>query len=126
MVCILLGSGSSTFVVLKGRRGFVLVLVLFLSFGFAHFSEVQPPSFVGFVVVVCSSSVEQCRCRVVSSLFAVQPIFDEKTSVFSVRKSFMSSLFGIYVDAGTIDINANLSTLGIDEDEPLSETEKTM
>ena len=50
---------------------------------------------------------------------------DEKTSVFSVRKSFMSALFGIHVDAGTIDINANLSILGIDEDEPLSETEKS-
>ncbi len=50
---------------------------------------------------------------------------DEKTSVFSVRKSFMSALFGIHVDAGTIDIKANLSSLGIDEDDPLSETEKS-
>ena len=37
----------------------------------------------------------------------------------------MSALFGIHVDAGTIDIKANLSSLGIDEDDPLSETEKS-
>ncbi|MCP4201114.1 MAG: serine hydrolase [bacterium] len=42
----------------------------------------------------------------------------------SVRKSFMSALYGPYVADGTIDVEATLEELGIDDDPPLNESEK--
>ena len=42
----------------------------------------------------------------------------------SVRKSFMSALYGIHVDKGTIDLEATLDELGIDDDTPLTRVEK--
>ncbi len=46
--------------------------------------------------------------------------------VQSVRKSFMSALFGIYRDEGLIDLSATMAQLGIDDSVPpsLSEIEK--
>ena len=40
---------------------------------------------------------------------------DQKISSFSVRKSLISALYGIYVDEGSIDPNATLADLGIDD-----------
>ncbi len=43
----------------------------------------------------------------------------------SVRKSFLSALYGIYWDRGEIDLNKTLADLGIDDNpDPLLETEK--
>ena len=43
----------------------------------------------------------------------------------SVRKSFLSGLYGIYWDRGEIELNKTLADLGIDDDpDPLLETEK--
>lgn len=42
----------------------------------------------------------------------------------SIRKSFLSALYGIYIDRGIIDPLKNLSDLGIDDKNKLSETEK--
>jgi len=43
----------------------------------------------------------------------------------SVRKSFLSALYGIYWDKGKIELNKTLADLGIDDDPgPLLETEK--
>lgn len=42
----------------------------------------------------------------------------------SVRKSFLSALYGIHVANGTIDLNATLAELGIDDDPPLTDAEK--
>ncbi len=43
----------------------------------------------------------------------------------SVRKSFMSALYGIYWDRGEIELNKTLADLGIDDEpDPLLETEK--
>jgi len=43
----------------------------------------------------------------------------------SVRKSFLSALYGIYWDQGKIELNQTLTDLGIDDDpDPLLETEK--
>jgi CubicO group peptidase (beta-lactamase class C family) len=43
----------------------------------------------------------------------------------SVRKSFMSGLYGIYWDRGEIELNKTLADLGIDDEpDPLLETEK--
>ncbi len=50
---------------------------------------------------------------------------DEKLDVFSVRKSFLSSLFGVFSETGQIDLNASLEALGIDEDDKLSATERS-
>jgi CubicO group peptidase (beta-lactamase class C family) len=49
-----------------------------------------------------------------------------KYIVHSIRKSFLSALFGNYVRNGTIDLDATLEDLGIDDKEPsLTELEKT-
>ena len=42
----------------------------------------------------------------------------------SVRKSFLSGMYGIYVKEGKIDINKTLAELGIDDEPPLTELEK--
>jgi CubicO group peptidase (beta-lactamase class C family) len=43
----------------------------------------------------------------------------------SMRKSFMSAVYGKYVENGTVNLDATLKDLGIDDDPPLSEQEKT-
>jgi CubicO group peptidase (beta-lactamase class C family) len=46
--------------------------------------------------------------------------------VHSCRKSFMSALYGIHIDEGTIDISKTMADLGIDDNPPsLSDIEKT-
>ena len=42
----------------------------------------------------------------------------------SVRKSFLSGMYGIYVDKKKIDINKTLAELGIDDEPPLTQQEK--
>jgi CubicO group peptidase (beta-lactamase class C family) len=42
----------------------------------------------------------------------------------SVRKSFLSALYGIRVDDGTVDLNKTLAELNIDDKDKLTETEK--
>jgi tetratricopeptide (TPR) repeat protein len=42
----------------------------------------------------------------------------------SVRKSLLSGLIGIHVDAGHIDLEETLAQLGIDDDPPLTDAEK--
>jgi CubicO group peptidase (beta-lactamase class C family) len=42
----------------------------------------------------------------------------------SVRKSFMSAVYGIYVDRGMINLEKTLAELGIDDEPPLTEAEK--
>jgi CubicO group peptidase (beta-lactamase class C family) len=42
----------------------------------------------------------------------------------SVRKSFLSALYGIHVAEGTIDVEKTLAELGINDKDALSETEK--
>jgi len=49
---------------------------------------------------------------------------EQKCFTHSARKSFMSTLYGIYVENGAIDLNKSMADLGIDDDPPLSETEK--
>ena len=47
-----------------------------------------------------------------------------KFPVHSIRKSLLSSLYGIFVERGRIDLDATLAELGIDDKEPLSPVEK--
>ncbi|MGD8537803.1 MAG: serine hydrolase [Candidatus Aminicenantes bacterium] len=49
-----------------------------------------------------------------------------KYIVHSIRKSFLSALYGNYVRDGTVDLDATMKDLGIDDKEPsLTEEEKT-
>ena len=43
----------------------------------------------------------------------------------SMRKSVLSAMYGKYVENGTINLNKTMSELGIDDEPPLSEQEKT-
>jgi hypothetical protein len=50
---------------------------------------------------------------------------DKKISSYSVRKSLLSALYGIYSSEGVIDINQTLEQLGIDDSpDPLTKEEK--
>ena len=50
---------------------------------------------------------------------------DKIMNVHSMRKSFMSLLYGIAIDKGLIDIDKTLIELGIDESTPLTDQEKS-
>ena len=51
--------------------------------------------------------------------------FDQKLDSYSVRKSLLSALYGIYSSEGVIDINETLEQLGIDDSpDPLTKEEK--
>ena len=43
---------------------------------------------------------------------------ERRFNVHSIRKSFLSALYGIYVAGGAIDLSATLESLGIDDNEP--------
>jgi CubicO group peptidase (beta-lactamase class C family) len=50
---------------------------------------------------------------------------DRRFMCHSVRKSFLSALYGVYWDRGEIELNKTLADLGIDDEpDPLLETEK--
>lgn len=49
----------------------------------------------------------------------------KKFNIHSIRKSFLSALYGIHVNAGAIDLTKTMEELGIDDNEPsLTEIEK--
>ena len=51
--------------------------------------------------------------------------FDQKLDSYSVRKSLLSAVYGIYSSEGVIDINETLEQLGIDDSpDPLTKEEK--
>ncbi|MCX7047874.1 MAG: serine hydrolase [Candidatus Sumerlaeota bacterium] len=61
------------------------------------------------------------RGKVLDSWGAV----DRKINVHSIRKSFLSAMYGIQVEAGKLRLNATMADLGIDDNEPrLTEVEK--
>jgi CubicO group peptidase (beta-lactamase class C family) len=48
-----------------------------------------------------------------------------KFNIHSIRKSFLSAMYGIQVNAGTIDLRKTMEDLGIDDNEPsLTDTEQ--
>lgn len=49
---------------------------------------------------------------------------DKKYRCHSIRKSFLSALYGIQVEEGTINMDATMADLNINDHDPLSETEK--
>ncbi len=51
--------------------------------------------------------------------------FERRFMCHSVRKSLLSALYGVHVDAGKIDLDATLAELGIDDEPPLTDTERT-
>ena len=48
----------------------------------------------------------------------------KRSKIASVRKSFLSSLYGIYADKGRIDLDKTLAELGIDDRPALTDMEK--
>jgi CubicO group peptidase (beta-lactamase class C family) len=51
--------------------------------------------------------------------------FDKKLTSYSIRKSLISALYGIYASDGVIDVNETLDQLGIDDSpDPLTKEEK--
>ena len=51
---------------------------------------------------------------------------EKKYKAHSIRKAFLSALYGIHVDEGNIDLSKTMLELGIDDDpNPLTPTEKT-
>ena len=42
----------------------------------------------------------------------------QRFNIHSIRKSFLSALYGIYVEDGKIDLSATMAELGIDDNEP--------
>lgn len=50
---------------------------------------------------------------------------DKPYPCHSMRKSFLSGLIGIYVDRGVIDMSKTMAGLGIDDEPPLTDAEKT-
>lgn len=50
---------------------------------------------------------------------------DKKYLTHSMRKSFLSALYGPYVEKGIIQLDRTMADLGIDDAPPLSEQEKT-
>ncbi len=50
---------------------------------------------------------------------------DRRYMCHSMRKSLLSALYGIAVDRGQIDIEEMLEEIGIEDDSPLTETERT-
>ena len=49
----------------------------------------------------------------------------KRVKLSSVRKSFLSALYGIHVRAGRLDLSKTLAQLGIDDQPPLTTVEKT-
>jgi CubicO group peptidase (beta-lactamase class C family) len=49
---------------------------------------------------------------------------DKKFNTHSIRKSFLSALYGRYVRDGVIDVDRTLGEIGIDDEPPLSDEEK--
>jgi CubicO group peptidase (beta-lactamase class C family) len=47
-----------------------------------------------------------------------------RVKISSVRKSFLSALYGIYAQEGRIDLNKTLAELAIDDQPPLTEVER--
>ncbi len=50
---------------------------------------------------------------------------DRRYMCHSMRKSLMAGMYGIHVDAGTIDIERDMAELGIDDEPTLTDEEKT-
>jgi CubicO group peptidase (beta-lactamase class C family) len=50
---------------------------------------------------------------------------DQKIAVHSIRKALLNSLYGIYIDNGTIDTTLTLKELQIDDIDSLTETERS-
>ena len=50
---------------------------------------------------------------------------DEKLDVYSVRKSFLSALYGMFIDSKQIDVNRSLASLGINDFDGLSDLERS-
>ncbi len=71
-------------------------------------------------------SIQSASCMIVhdGAVVAAWGEAERRFMCHSVRKSLLSALYGIYVDAGVIDTKRTLEEIGIDDSTPLTEQEK--
>lgn len=71
-------------------------------------------------------STQSAACMIVhrGAVVAAWGEIERRFMCHSVRKSLLSALYGIFVDAGVIDIHKTLKEIGIDDKTPLTEKEK--
>jgi len=72
------------------------------------------------------NSTQSAACMIVhrGAVVAAWGEIERRLMCHSVRKSLLSALYGIFVDAGVIDIHKTLKEIGIDDRIPLTENEK--
>ena len=98
-----------------------------------NWEKIENPQEYGYSLEKLSEAEKYCR-EINSAAFMVvvdgKVLFEygetaRKFSCHSIRKSFLSALYGIYVKKGVINLNSTLGELGIDDGEPsLTEIEK--
>lgn len=96
-----------------------------------HFNEIkaQSPSWTNEKI---SRLEEMCEANLTTTMLVYQKgevrfsygDDSEKYKIFSIRKSLVSLLYGIYESEDKIDINATLAELKIDDVDGLTEAEK--
>ncbi|UCF05837.1 MAG: serine hydrolase [bacterium] len=71
-------------------------------------------------------SIQSTACMIVhdGAVVAAWGDIERRFMCHSVRKSLLSALYGIYVDAGVIDTKKTLEEMGIDDSTPLTNQEK--
>lgn len=71
-------------------------------------------------------SIQSAACMIVhdGAVVAAWGDIERRFMCHSVRKSLLSALYGIYVDAGVIDTKKTLEEVEIDDSTPLTEKEK--
>lgn len=126
----------------KTINGIILFMLIGVSFVFCQsankypgetWDKVQKPEELGYSSEKLAQAKEFSQTLKTSAVTIIVNgvILDEWGNVdslyftHSMRKSFLSALYGKYVESRVIDLNKTLTELGIDDEPPLSEQEKT-
>lgn len=95
--------------------------------------KIENPEAAGWSVRKLKAALEYAESKGTVSLMIIEQgkvivklgDINKSLHVFSIRKSILSALFGIYVHKGKVNLNSSLRELNIDDkDSPLSEQEK--
>jgi CubicO group peptidase (beta-lactamase class C family) len=100
----------------------------------AAWSKVESPEKAGWSSAKLKAAQDYSKTINTEAVFIVAGgrVVDEwgattkRFNIHSIRKSFVSSLYGIAVDAGQIDLNATLDQLGIDDRAPALTAEEKL
>jgi CubicO group peptidase (beta-lactamase class C family) len=129
---------------MKSIKFYALTIFLILSFNILSFSQqpifpgkqwpsVNKPELLGYSSEKLAAAKKFSQTLKTAAVVIVVngQILDEwgevdkKYLTHSMRKSFLSALYGPYVDKGIINLDKTMLDLGIDDVPPLSEQEKT-